>query len=157
MNVIHAPEPEVFGVSEPWRLISRAVVDDRLTSLRALPLLGRGFLFQIGRQTKVDGGQWSACEYEPTFLVPDLVLVEHMAHEPSGVVDARGQPSSVTVHCLGREPLSVSVARDRYQGKRARVKIQGAEDLNIVAGSVLSMAQSPVVPPPASVEVGDAA
>jgi len=141
----YLPETEEFGIPEPWRLITRTVVDGQRMTIRALPIEGRGVLLQISRQDQVGEDEWGPMRHEEPALIDNVMVVEVMEREQSQISDAQGNTES-KFRPIHRQLMGVSVARENFMPKGKQQK-KGEKQLNIRAGVVLAQERAPMVAP----------
>lgn len=128
------PEDEVFGDENGWRLLLRTPVDGQQMVMRALPIQGRGVLLQQARKP-ADG----PVVYEPPFMVDDVLMLETVIREDTGIVSPGGQPLTIRFKCIDRSLIGVRMAKERFQPKQSKHAPPGPHDhLEIRAGIVLT-------------------
>lgn len=132
---VFEPEDEEFG-ADTWKLLSRHVIDGQRTTVRVLPIQGRGVLVQTARQV---GDQ--APVYDEPVLVDKVLLMEYVETVPSKITDGNGNPTSVKVRVQGRELVDANVIRDRFQPKGK--KVGPYANLTILPGVVLTLETRP--------------
>jgi hypothetical protein len=141
MQMNNEKEDAQFGPSDIWRLIARDTKDDVCTTVRVLAIQGKGLLVQ----TAYEKGE--EIERDAPILVENVVLMEYMSMIPSEILDDKGQPNSMTRKCVGRELISVKLARDKFQPPKPKGQRNGQggnnDHLMIIAGAVLTMEQGP--------------
>jgi hypothetical protein len=153
MDTIFVPEPEAFG-PEPWRLLSRSIVDGVRTSVRVLPVLGRGVMVRTSHQipAEVDAAEgkepqiaWSPPVMDEPTLLAETLLVEVTKREFGQIVDEKEAPKEMRIEVVARELIGLGIARERYQPKKGAKRIP--DDMPLRAGMILPMEQRSMVMP----------
>jgi len=130
------PEDAQFGLMN-WRLLSREINDngEATNIVKALPVMGMGVYIRTFQRL---GADWHVDE---PMLLKNVLMVELMELQGTGLVDAEQRPMGMKFKCINRELMTMDEAKKRFAPHGPKSMPPG---IDLYPGAILTQERRPM-------------